>query len=97
FHVTGVQTCALPISAPEAGDAAANKYLKASGAFSAISSDQVTFDNTTANLDGSPSDVEAAIEALAEYTPRPYTVKTDVETMAVRSEERRVGKERRCR
>src|SRR5437870_6827104 len=75
-HVTGVQTCALPISVPRSGSSAAPRVPDAKDNKDDNSSPEVK------ELKGSAA---IPLESLT------------AEGTAARSEERRVGKESRCR
>src|SRR5690606_40943389 len=92
FHVTGVQTCALPISIVGAGDGRALRVVASTA--SELASFEGAMDAEGTMLQGPLSTINAA--AVREMVPalRPQLV--GLRTSA-RSEERRVGKERSCR
>src|SRR5690606_40551587 len=89
FHVTGVQTCALPISAilyPELANASSLKPEVVAGL------DILIVRELTGDIYfGQPRGVRTLADGPFAGDRQGY------DTMHYRSEERRVGKERRCR
>src|SRR5690606_40285002 len=94
FHVTGVQTCALPIL----GGGATIDTAKAAGDEAGVRWVSVP---TVASTDAPTSALsvvyteEGAFESYRFYTRNPDLVLVDTQLVA-RSEERRVGEERRA-
>src|SRR5690606_40726835 len=97
FHVTGVQTCALPILAELGVPAVAlfpklDKSLKNDAGTAALADDALILRAVRA--------VKAALPELVVMTDialDPYTTHGHDGLLTARSEERRVGKEVRCR
>src|SRR5690606_40015789 len=90
FHVTGVQTCALPISIrPIRAPAfhANGAWPSPSASFSLAASSPPAFSNN-------PPKVKARVDLPAPFSPR---ITVAVPAFTRRSEERRVGKESRTR
>src|SRR5690606_39449911 len=87
FHVTGVQTCALPISAPACG----SEVESARGRFAAAGAG---FGAAVTAFAGAAS---ASTTATAPPAAAAFTTLASRATEGLRSEERRVGKESRSR
>src|SRR5690606_40933455 len=90
FHVTGVQTCALPIYASSRATVADGTWRKKRGV-----SDELVATVEAELRQGGIAQIDAANEAIAEMagTTDAQTVEVPEAPAPVRSEERRVGKE----
>src|SRR5207302_3944480 len=91
FHVTGVQTCALPISGRDTNCAAFSVMTALSGAneFTAIQCSNSSI--------AAPVVMRSSIDLVEPDSTRAPTCVTSYRTRSPRSEERRVGKEWRER
>src|SRR5690606_39386288 len=92
FHVTGVQTCALPILA---GGSPASRRGKSASA--PVSRCRSVFHETGRQMPGIPSDylVEVPYPPQFHREHSPLWLDTVLTALGQRSEERRVGGERR--
>src|SRR5690606_40665462 len=89
FHVTGVQTCALPISAADA-----YQRLRDEGVEAFLLSTCLRVEVAVA---GGDDLARSALQALYGRSPRPVEVRHEREAfLHLRSEERRVGKDGRA-
>src|SRR5690606_40831454 len=90
FHVTGVQTCALPICSDDDGTRRDDLDADADDRVVAATLDRLALVNLFRALEHTPTTSAAAAAAAAAADP------AAVERRFKRSEERRVGKERRA-
>src|SRR5690606_39381781 len=89
FHVTGVQTCALPIYIDPATAAAIGMYR----ADRAVDDHRVTRVDRNAHLVGNAGQAGRRASPVGDEAADPATLRRRVEEDVLRSEERRVGKE----
>src|SRR5205807_4985839 len=92
YKVTGVQTCALPISLKRLGRVVS---LSSSRRYSRLTAKRVWM--PVLSITGCPNRSERNLANSADVVFREVMVDQNLPSYEMRSEERRVGKEWRCR
>src|SRR5690606_40533319 len=97
FHVTGVQTCALPICRHESGDPTA--WIRQAASDPSLPADRprIVLAHGTIQGFGSTQEDEDEGPSVANWINLSGLPDGDIDYIALRSEERRVGKVTRCR